>query len=48
MTQLDECRRVALRVFKIKRLQREQEAAMLGLLGGRDVLVALPTGTASR
>jgi ATP-dependent DNA helicase RecQ len=44
MTQLDECRRVALRVFKIKRLAREQEQAMLGLLAGRDVLVALPTG----
>ncbi len=44
MTQLDECRRVARRVFKIKRLAREQEAAMLAVLGGRDVLVALPTG----
>ncbi|NOT39970.1 MAG: ATP-dependent DNA helicase RecQ [Alphaproteobacteria bacterium] len=44
MTQLDECRRVARRVFGIKRLQREQEAAMLAVLASRDVLVALPTG----
>ncbi|MEQ1865564.1 MAG: DEAD/DEAH box helicase, partial [Micropepsaceae bacterium] len=44
MTQLDECRRVAWRVFKIKRLRQEQEAAMLAVLGGRDVLIALPTG----
>ena len=44
MTQLDECRRVAQRVFKIKRLQREQEAAMLAVLSQRDALVALPTG----
>lgn len=41
---LDECRRVALKVFGIKRLQREQEAAMTAVLAGRDVLVALPTG----
>lgn len=44
MTHLDECRRVALRVFGIRRLAREQEAAMAAVLGGRDVLVALPTG----
>ncbi len=44
MTQLDECRRVARRVFGIKRLAREQEAAMLAVLAKRDVLVALPTG----
>jgi ATP-dependent DNA helicase RecQ len=31
-------------VFGIKRLQREQEAAMVALLSGRDVVVALPTG----
>jgi ATP-dependent DNA helicase RecQ len=41
---LNECRRVALKVFGIKRLQREQEAAMVALLAGRDVVVALPTG----
>jgi ATP-dependent DNA helicase RecQ len=44
MTQLDECRRVAQRVFKIRRLAREQEAAMLAVLAKRDALVALPTG----
>jgi ATP-dependent DNA helicase RecQ len=44
MTPLDECRRVALKVFKIRRLAREQEAAMLAVLAGRDALVALPTG----
>ena len=42
--QLDEIRRVARRVFGIKRLKHEQGAAMLALLGGRDALVALPTG----
>lgn len=42
--QLDECRRVAQRSFGIKRLRREQEEAMLALLGGRDTVVALPTG----
>lgn len=41
---LEECRRVALRVFGIKRLQREQEAAMTAVLAKRDALVALPTG----
>jgi ATP-dependent DNA helicase RecQ len=41
---LDEPRRVALKIFGIKRLQREQEAAIAALLAGRDVLVALPTG----
>ncbi len=41
---LGECRRVALKVFGIKRLQREQEAAMVALLSGRDALVAMPTG----
>lgn len=44
MTQLDECRRMARRVFGIKRLAPEQEAAMLAVLAKRDVLVALPTG----
>ncbi len=41
---LDECRRVALKTFGIKRLQREQEAAMTAVLSGRDTVVALPTG----
>jgi len=44
MTQLDEIRRVARRTFAIKRLRPEQEQAMLAILGGRDALVALPTG----
>jgi superfamily II DNA helicase RecQ len=44
MSLLDECRRTALRTFGIKRLRKEQEAAMLAILGGRDALVALPTG----
>jgi len=41
---LDEIRRVARRTFAIKRLRPEQEQAMLAILGGRDALVALPTG----
>ena len=44
MTPLDEIRRVARRTFAIKRLRPEQEQAMLAILGGRDALVALPTG----
>jgi ATP-dependent DNA helicase RecQ len=44
MTLLEDCRRTARRVFAIKRLRPEQEQAMLAVLGGRDALVALPTG----
>jgi len=44
MSLLAECRRTARRTFGIKRLRPQQEAAMLALLGGHDVLVALPTG----
>jgi ATP-dependent DNA helicase RecQ len=44
MNLLDEVRRVARRTFAIKRLRAEQEQAMLAVLGGRDVLVTLPTG----
>jgi ATP-dependent DNA helicase RecQ len=44
MNLLDEIRRVARRTFAIKRLRAEQEQAMLAVLGGRDALVALPTG----
>ena len=43
-SQLDDCRRTALRTFGIKRLRKEQETAMLAVLGGRDALIALPTG----
>jgi len=38
------CRRVARRTFGIERLRPEQETAMVALLKGHDVLVALPTG----
>jgi len=44
MSLLDVCRRAARRTFGIERLRPEQEAAMVALLEGRDVLVALPTG----
>jgi ATP-dependent DNA helicase RecQ len=44
MNLLDEIRRVARRTFAIKRLRPEQEQAMLAVLGGRDAVVALPTG----
>src|SRR5512134_1658393 len=44
MNALDEIRRVARRTFAIKRLRPEQEQAMLAVLGGRDAVVALPTG----
>ena len=37
-------RRVARRTFGIERLRHQQETAMVALLKGRDVLVALPTG----
>jgi ATP-dependent DNA helicase RecQ len=38
------CRRLARRTFGIVRLRPEQETAMVALLRGHDVLVALPTG----
>jgi ATP-dependent DNA helicase RecQ len=38
------CRRVARRTFGIERLRHQQETAMVALLKGHDVLVALPTG----
>jgi ATP-dependent DNA helicase RecQ len=38
------CRRVARRTFGIERLRSEQETAMVALIKGHDVLVALPTG----
>src|SRR5215472_8926930 len=41
---LNVCRRTARRIFSIGRLRPEQESAMLGVLTGRDALVALPTG----
>jgi ATP-dependent DNA helicase RecQ len=41
---LDACRKVARGRFGIGRLRPEQEAAMVAILGGRDALVALPTG----
>src|SRR5262245_53757081 len=44
MSFLNACRRTARRIFGIARLRPEQEAAMLGVLRGRDALVALPTG----
>jgi ATP-dependent DNA helicase RecQ len=44
MNPLDLCRRTARRRFGIERLRPEQERAMLAILGGRDALVALPTG----
>src|SRR5215468_7757556 len=44
MSFLNACRRTARRIFGIARLRPEQEAAMLGILKGRDALVTLPTG----
>src|SRR5215471_4930114 len=44
MSFLTACRRTARRIFGIARLRPEQEAAMLGILKGRDALVTLPTG----
>ena len=44
MSLLNVCRRTARRIFGIGRLRPEQEAAMLGVLKGRDALVTLPTG----
>jgi ATP-dependent DNA helicase RecQ len=44
MSLLAVCRRTARRTFGIERLRPQQESAMLALLGGHDVLVALPTG----
>ena len=44
MSLLDDCRQTARSTFGIKRLRPEQEAAMLAVLGGRDTVVALPTG----
>ncbi len=44
MSLIDQCRRTARRTFGIERLRPEQETAMAAVLGGRDVLVALPTG----
>ena len=44
MSLLNVCRRTAHRIFGIERLRPEQETAMVALLEGHDVLVALPTG----
>jgi ATP-dependent DNA helicase RecQ len=44
MSLLNVCRRTARRTFGIERLRPEQETAMVALLDGHDVLVALPTG----
>jgi ATP-dependent DNA helicase RecQ len=44
MSLIDQCRRTARRTFGIERLRPEQETAMAAVLGGRDALVALPTG----
>ena len=44
MSLIDVCRRTARHRFGIERLRREQEAAMLAVLQGRDAFVALPTG----
>jgi ATP-dependent DNA helicase RecQ len=44
MSLLDTCRRTARRLFGIQRLRPEQESAMVAILEGHDVLVALPTG----
>jgi ATP-dependent DNA helicase RecQ len=44
MSLIDVCRRTARERFGIDRLRREQEAAMLAVLAGRDALAALPTG----
>jgi ATP-dependent DNA helicase RecQ len=44
MNRIELCRRTARRRFGIAQLRPQQEAAMVALLEGRDVLVALPTG----
>src|SRR5512139_2106749 len=44
MSLLDVCRRTARQTFGIERLRHEQESAMVAILEGHDVLVALPTG----
>ena len=44
MSLLNVCRRTAHQIFGIERLRPEQETAMVALLEGHDVLVALPTG----
>jgi ATP-dependent DNA helicase RecQ len=44
MSLLSICRQIARRTFRIQSLRPEQESAMLAVLNGRDVLVALPTG----
>src|SRR5262245_10167247 len=44
MNLLAACRQTARRSFRIQSLLPEQEAAMLAVLKGRDVLAALPTG----
>ncbi|MGH7894583.1 MAG: DEAD/DEAH box helicase, partial [Candidatus Binatia bacterium] len=41
---VDEVRRVARERFGIARLHREQERAILSVLGGKDTLLILPTG----
>jgi ATP-dependent DNA helicase RecQ len=41
---LSVCQQTARSIFRIQRLQPEQESAMLAVLNGRDALVALPTG----
>ena len=41
---IDEVRRLARERFGIARLHREQERAMLSVLGGKDTLLILPTG----
>src|SRR5690242_13866410 len=41
---LNACRETARRTFRIQSLRPEQESAMLAVLNGRDVFVALPTG----
>ncbi|HXJ37356.1 MAG TPA: RecQ family ATP-dependent DNA helicase [Candidatus Eisenbacteria bacterium] len=41
---IDEVRRVARERFGLSRLHREQERAILSVLGGRDTLLILPTG----
>src|SRR5262245_65973901 len=41
---IDEVRRVARERFGINRLHREQERAILSVLGGKDTLLIVPTG----
>jgi ATP-dependent DNA helicase RecQ len=41
---IDEVRRVARERFGVNRLHREQERAILSVLGGKDTLLILPTG----